>query len=192
MPDWSERGHVLATHNDAVVYCRVVGLGNMNNCAAFQTYSQRMRDEGYCEFVLDFSSCHGLDSTFLGILLGIVIGDRKSRAHVVVVNANPSVRRILGEVGIDRLLDVCPQEMELPEVPLKRLEDEARSPRARIGMILQAHENLCQIDNSNQDRFGRFLELLRGELAEGEDTPGKPSPNGQSGKDRTDESRGDH
>lgn len=168
MADWSERGHVLATHDQSVVYCRVVGLGNMNNCAPFQSYSQKMREQGYREFVLDFSSCNGLDSTFLGILLGIAIGDRRTPAQVVIVNANNSVRRILGEVGIDRLLNVCGQDVQLPEIPLQRLKEEKRPKNDRIGMILKAHEDLCEIDSDNRKRFGRFLEILRSELGDEE------------------------
>ena len=168
MPDWSERGHVLATCDKEFVYCRVVGVGNMNNCAAFQSYSQQMREEGYREFILDFSSCEGLDSTFLGILLGIVLGDRSTRAHVVVVNANQTIRRILGEVGIDRLLEVCSEKVDLPEIPLQRLQEQQRG-RDRIAMILRAHEDLCEIDSANHKRFGAFLTALKKELAQQDD-----------------------
>lgn len=164
MLNWDERGHVLAACDDNIVYCRVVGLGNMNNCAPFQTFSLRMQEQGYLDFVLDFSTCEGLDSTFLGILLGIVIGDRKKRTSVVIVNANTSVRRILGEVGIDHLLRVCEDAMEIPEVPMQRLSAEETSHEAKIGMVLEAHENLCRIEGDNQKRFGDFLTLLRGEL----------------------------
>lgn len=168
MPDWSERGHVLATCDKQFVYCRVVGVGNMNNCAAFQTYSQQMRERGYREFILDFSKCEGLDSTFLGILLGIALGDRRTPAHVVVLNANQTILRILGEVGIDRLLEVCPEKVELPEIPLQRLQEQQRG-RDRIAMILRAHEDLCELDSDNHQRFGRFLTALKKELAEQDD-----------------------
>ena len=168
MPDWSERGHVLATCDEEFVYCRVVGLGNMNNCAAFQSYSQQMRDRGYREFILDFSSCDGLDSTFLGILLGIALGDRTTPAHVVVVNASDGVRRLLGEVGIDRLLEVCPERGALPEIPLQRLQEEQRE-RDRIQMILRAHEDLCAVDSANHQRFGQFLAALKKELTQPHD-----------------------
>ena len=171
MLNWSERGHVLATFDEEVVYCRVVGVGNMNNCAPFQSFSVRLQKQGYREFVLDFSRCDGLDSTFLGILLGIAVGDSRCRAHVVVVNASESVKRILGEVGIDRLVEVHAEAMQLPEIPMQRLdplpaEDELRGDQDRIQMILEAHENLCRLAGSNnRDRFGSFLNILRQELA---------------------------
>lgn len=175
MADWSDRGYVMATRDQSVVYCRVVGVGNMNNCTAFQNFAERMRKSGYTEFVIDFSTCHGLDSTFLGVLLGIAMGDRKTRAHVVIVNASQALRKAFHEVGIDRLLEVCPEVVVAPEVPLCRLEVEDASPRRRIGVILRAHEDLCSIDASNEGRFGLFLDMLRAELAASSEASMPPS-----------------
>ncbi len=165
MPDWMDRGHVLAACDNAVVYCRVIGAGNMNNCAPFQSFSGRMQRSGYHQFILDFSACEALDSTFLGVLLGIILGDRGRRTHVVVVNAPASVLRLLAEVGIDQLLEVCRDPVRLPEIPMLRLEVQATAPERKIDMVLEAHENLCRVDGENSRRFGTFLELLRSELA---------------------------
>ena len=105
MLDWKVKGHVTATCDDKIVYCRIVGFANMNNCTPFEYFSTRMQEQGYREFVVDFSSCVGIDSTFLGILLGMSVGS-DSRPRVTIVNVVPGVRRIIAEVGIDRLLDV--------------------------------------------------------------------------------------
>ena len=164
MLNWSERGHVLATFDDSIVYCRVVGIGNMNNCAPFQDFSCRLQEQGYHEFVLDLSQCEGLDSTFLGILLGIALGNQGVRCKVVVVNANDSIQRILTEVGIDRLLEVFGEPMQLPHIPMRRLDEVPGNDSDRITMILQAHENLCRLEGSNQERFGNFIKILRTEL----------------------------
>ncbi len=176
MPKSNSRGHVLATSDQNVVYCRVMGLGNMNNCGPFRRYSVIMCEKGYREFVLDFSGCDGLDSTFLGVLLGIVMGGESVQgpasaaplgaSKVVIVNAKSSVLRVLVEVGIGQLCDVCSEEMSLPSIPMQRLNSEnSMSSSERINMILKAHENLCEIKGDNHRRFGRFLEVLRKELA---------------------------
>ncbi len=165
MLNWSEKGHVLATFDDSVVYCRVVGIGNMNNSATYQDFSCRLQKQGYHEFVLDFSQCEGLDSTFLGILLGIALGNQGMRCKVLVVNASDSIRRILTEVGIDRLLEVFGEPMRLPSIPMRRLDEIPGNDADRINMILEAHENLCRLAGSNKQRFGSFIEILRTELA---------------------------
>ncbi|MCI0652820.1 MAG: STAS domain-containing protein [Planctomycetes bacterium] len=159
-----ERGHVLATCDERAVYCRVVGLGNMNNCAPFQRFALRMQERGCREFILDFSACDGLDSTFLGVLLGIAIGNRSQRTRVVVLNPSVTVRRVLEEVGLDHLLEVSAETVALPDIPLEKLIPEETTADQRIGMVLEAHENLCRIEGENRRRFGEFLRLLRSEL----------------------------
>lgn len=171
MINWSERGHVLATHDEEVIYCRIVGVGNMNNCAPFRTYSIDMQGHGYRHFVLDFSACTSLDSTFLGILVGLAVGEGGARPDVVVINANSNVVRTLREVGIDRLLKICRGRLEFPEIPLERLEPgpKASRPLDRARMILEAHEALCEVEPSNQARFGSFIDHLKRELSAQDD-----------------------
>ena len=164
--DWSQRGHVLATYDDDVVYCRVVGLGNMNNCAPFQAFSVQLQQQGYREFVLDFSRCEGLDSTFLGIMLGLRLGGAEGEPpQITAVNVSAHVLKVLAEVGIDRLIQVLPDPVALPEIPLKKLERDC-SEEERLGMILSAHESLCDLGAENRARFGSFVELLRKELGD--------------------------
>ena len=137
----------------------------MNNSAPFEQFSVLMQKRGCHEFILDFSSCDGLDSTFLGILLGMSVGLDDQRSRVVIVNAREGVLRLLGEVGIDRLLEICPENISLPEIPMQRLKTVDSDRETRASMILRAHENLCQVHHQNRERFGGFIELLREELA---------------------------
>lgn len=170
MINWSERGHVLATHDEQVIYCRIVGVANMNNCTPFRTYSAEMQERGYCHFVLDFSTCTSLDSTFLGLLVSLAVGEAsgQSRPDVVVINANSNVVRTLREVGIDRLLKICRGRLEFPDIPLERLEPGSKEvgPIDRARMILEAHEALCEVEPSNQARFGSFIDHLKRELSD--------------------------
>ena len=169
MLNWGERGHVLATCDDDVVYCRVVGIANMNNSAPFEAFTRKSRERGYREFILDFSGCEGLDSTFMGIVLGLRLGRDRDSDHlprVTAVNVGPTVLRILSEVGIDRMIEVVTEPVLLPQIPMVRLEKDC-SEDARLDMILTAHECLIDLGEENRRRFGSFVALLREELADG-------------------------
>ncbi|MEM7261921.1 MAG: STAS domain-containing protein [Planctomycetota bacterium] len=163
MVNWSERGHVLVTRDDRVVYCRVVGQGNMNNCASFRQYSHDMRRRGLRKFILDFSDCDALDSTFLGVLVHIALGDGEP-ADVVVVNPRDSILKTFGEIGIDRLLRIHSGETTLPDVPLAKLDPIEETDLEHAEMMLDAHETLCEADPANLERFGAFLRMLKVEL----------------------------
>lgn len=172
MVNWADRGHVRATSDDNVVYCQVVGIANMNNSAPFESYARRQQEGGCNEFILDFSRCEGLDSTFLGIVLGLRLGTSSDgeRPQITAVNVSKHVLKILAEVGIDRLIRVAPEPVTPPEVPLVKLERDC-SEEERLGMILSAHESLCDLGAENRARFGSFVELLRREM--GDDSSGR-------------------
>ncbi len=169
MLNWGERGHVLATCDTDVVYCRVIGIANMNNSAPFEEFTRSTQERGYREFVLDFSSCEALDSTFLGIVLGLKLGRAggdERRAQVTAINVSAPVLRVLAEVGIDRLIEILPQPVTLPQIPMRRLERDC-SEEERLDMILSAHQLLCELGEENRERFGAFVALMRDELARG-------------------------
>ncbi len=166
MVNWSDRGHVLVTRDKEVVYAQIVGLGNMNNCAPFQEYTIRARRNGVRNFVLDFSKCDGLDSTFLGVLVSIALGDGEP-SQVVVINLSESVQRTIDEIGIDRLMTVHCGATALPEIPLQQLQPIEESDIQHAERMLAAHELLCQVEPKNLDQFGAFLSMLRSELDSG-------------------------
>ncbi len=166
MLNWSERGHVLATATEDVVYFQVVGVANMNNVAPFEEFARLKQDGGCREFIFDFSECEGLDSTFLGIVLGLRLGQKNSDGtppQITAVNASLTVKKIFSEVGIDRLIQVLPDPVALPEIPMQKLERDC-SEKERLDMVLSAHETLCNLGDDNSKRFGAFVELLRKEI----------------------------
>ena len=88
---------------------------------------------------------------------------------MVLVNTLEEHSRILSEVGIDRMVHLCDSPVELPSIELQRLESRAVSHDERQRVVLNAHENLVQLDSRNEEEFGQFVNLLRREL--GEETP---------------------
>jgi hypothetical protein len=156
------QGHFLVATSDLVAYIRVVGLGTMNNTISLKQFLEHLQERGFHRFVFDLSECSGFDSTFMGILLGLALG----QISVVVVNANRAQKKLLSEVGIHRVIRLCEDRMPPPDVTLKRLEFSPVDHRTRTRTMLEAHENLVSLDEKNRQKFGVFLDLLRGELGE--------------------------
>jgi hypothetical protein len=169
-PPGQAPGHFLVAASDGAVYTRVIGLGTMNNSIAYKQFLDRLQREGYRRFIFDLSQCEGFDSTFMGILLGVALGG----GSVVVVNAGAPHRRLLGEVGIHRVVRLCEEPVELPVIDLQRLEEGPVDPGVRLRTLRAAHENLAELDTSNQEKFALFLEELRRELGEDGSTGASP------------------
>ena len=145
------------------MYARVMGLGTMTNSVPFKQFLDGARGKGYRKFVVDLSACTGFDSTFMGILLGLALGE----AVVVLVNVREEHRRLLQEVGLHRLVELCPGPMALPDVATARLEEGTVKSEARIRVMLEAHEDLVRFDPRNEQKFGAFVAALRSELGSG-------------------------
>lgn len=132
------------------VYVRVTGLGNMNNSATFKDFLDRMEREGFRSFVVDLVDCRGVDSTFMGILLGF-------RDHLVVVNANPHFRKQMESIGLHRVLQIQEQAAVPPALELCDLPETETDATTRLRLIMKAHQDLITIDRENEKKFGAFL-----------------------------------
>ncbi len=159
----------IARSGDAV-YVKVVGLGTMNNSMTFKEFADRMVVEGYRRFIMDLAECRGVDSTFMGILLGI-LGDERS---VVVINSNAHCRKQMESIGLHRVVRFLggagdpgtPVPAIPPDVQLHELPESETSPVARLKLILKAHKDLIALDKKNEEKFGAFLKDLAKNLGE--------------------------
>jgi anti-anti-sigma regulatory factor len=161
-PADSSQSHYLVATSEEVVYARVMGLGTMSNSVPLKQFFEGLKGRGYRKFVVDLSACGGFDSTFMGVLLGLALAE----AVVVLVNVRDEHRRLLQEVGLHRLVEVCPGPISLPQIAMARLDAGAVKAEERIRVMLAAHENLVRIDRRNEEKFGAFIQALRQELGE--------------------------
>ena len=150
----------IARSKDAI-YVRVTGLGNMNNSVTFKEFADRMRNEGYRSFVVDLGECRGVDSTFMGLLLGL-------REGLVVVNATAHCRKQMESIGLHLCVKLADEPMALPaSLELHELPPAECDPNARMRLVMKAHQDLIAIDKKNEERFGAFLRDLAKHLGNG-------------------------
>ncbi len=179
----SQQGHYLIAASQRSFYVRVVGLATMTNSVHLQEVLQHSRSQGFRRFIFDLGACSGLDSTFMGILLGVAMGENggpspgdeegsnggDGPATVVLVNASSYLAGLLAGVGIDRVVKLHGEPVEFPPVGLQRLVDMPPDPLRRIRSMVTAHENLVRLGGQNVIKFASLLDALRRELGEGGD-----------------------
>ncbi len=154
---------------DDSIYIRVVGLANFNNSHLFQEFVDSMMELDTKHFYVDLAGCLGMDSTFMGVLIGIQLhrkGDSSapSGKRVYVINATERCLRQLKELGLSRLIKISKRDVAIPSITFDRLQEEEYDPKERILLIRKAHENLTRIDEKNRETFQPFLESLAADL----------------------------
>ena len=146
------------------VIIRVVGLGNMKVAMGLMDFTAEMLRTGYRQFIFDLSACKGLDSTFMGAMVGLAAAAQEDGGSAAVVNASTDTAELLQIVGADKFLKLAgPYAME--DLETERLEPPPPGPERRLELVRKAHQNLVVIDQRNEARFGAFLRQLSKELA---------------------------
>jgi len=75
------RDYIAVARGSDLVVIRVVGQGTMLTAPALAQFAERQLKAGFRRFVFDLERCRGLDSTFLGMMVGIqmVLGGEEVR-----------------------------------------------------------------------------------------------------------------
>jgi anti-sigma B factor antagonist len=183
---------ILVARSADLGFIKVVGRGSFQNSSCLKAFYLQLLKEGVHRFVVDLDACTYLDSTFLGILLGLGLklkGAGNGLLHIL--NASPRNLELLKNLGLDRLINidpgksleaegiknggrgvapaVTPSAARLNGVSEKDLE-EITCPvptRAEAGpTILEAHETLMEFDPRNVPKFKDVVEFLREDLGQ--------------------------
>ncbi len=154
----------LVARDGAHVYVRVTGLANMKNAPVLDAYLNSEL-ERHAELVcVELGQCGGMDSTFMGLLVGFGTSIGLTGGKLVVVNpgvANLKLLRLLGINEVLPILDGC----ELPELRFVTLACQAdQNQLMRMQLIKRAHENLVALNDTNKTKFSQFLAALDKDL----------------------------
>ncbi len=164
---WKERG---------IVWLCVSGKGSFQNSPQLRDFAGQMLKEGEKHFVIDLEGCPVMDSTFMGTLTGIarqvcLVEDGK----LEVINANSRNRQLIQSLGLDQIfdLDVEGKAWSSEKRAVAKQLDESLLPvdltkKEKTEMVLEAHQELAEADQSNVPRFKDVIEYLRKELKEAE------------------------
>ena len=82
----ASRNFIAVARGSDLVVIRVVGKGNMVNAPALADFADEQRKAGFSRFVFDMERCQGLDSTFMGVMVGM---------HASVASESGSHQKVL-------------------------------------------------------------------------------------------------
>lgn len=156
------------------VMIRIEGRASFQNSASLRDFMAEMRRQGRLRFVIDFKNCTSMDSTFLGVLAGAALEQRKVGADGCLVLCRVGERNLelIKNLGLHRLLTID-AEGECPASPREGGTTTALAPQAKLGelenarLVLAAHENLVEVDEANRAKFQDVLAFLKGRVEQG-------------------------
>jgi anti-anti-sigma regulatory factor len=163
-----EMSKILVARTADLGFVKVVGRGSFQNSGCFKAFYQQLLKQGVGRFVVDLDACTYLDSTFLGILLGLGLKLKEAGNGLLhILNANPRNLELLRNLGLDRLIIIDSDNGNgsgpgrLEEVPCPVPTRTEAAPT-----ILEAHENLMEFDPRNISKFKDVVEFLREDLGQ--------------------------
>jgi anti-anti-sigma factor len=170
MPDAAAPTYLVDAASDPVVI-RIEGRASFQNSASLQQFLVEMRRQGRTRFVIDFHACTSMDSTFLGVLAGAALEQRKAGAAGSLVLCRVAERNLelIKNLGLHRLLTVD----EGAQAPELRGGTTALAPQGKMNelenarLVLAAHENLVAADESNRTKFQDVLSFLKTRVTQG-------------------------
>jgi len=183
---------ILVARGTDLGFIKVVGRGSFQNSGCLKAFYQQLLKEGVSRFVVDLGACTYLDSTFLGILLGLGLKLKEAGGGLLhILNASPRNMELLKNLGLDRLINiegsgVAPSGAgpgsrigsaggngssagRLNGVKDENLKEVScpTPTRAEAGpTILEAHEALMEFDPRNVPKFKDVVEFLREDLGQ--------------------------
>lgn len=149
----------------SMVYVRVEGLGNMKSAPVLNALLNEVRGEGTRSAYIDLSACLGMDSTFMGLLVGQAQGFTDKGGRLAVVKPNELCLRLLRQLGVDEVVTVVP-DAEVPSAEYVDISgDSPVDIKARSDLVRQAHQHLASLNDENRAKFSAFLRALDDDLS---------------------------
>lgn len=158
------QGHFEVAVCDDTLYVRAVGLASMYNSSSLEAFANQQLAAGCRHVIFDLGECSGMDSTFMGVMAGLVKGEGDlPPPRVTVVNAGPRNLRLLEGVGLTEVVKVIRDWMASPGLETEILHNDL-SGEERLELVRRAHQKLIELNPKNREAFAPYLRLIEEEL----------------------------
>ena len=148
------------------VFIRIGGRASYVNCEPIRRFLAKALEAGKNKYVLDFDDCEGLDSTFLGILVGVALELRRRDdvGSMTLLRLDHRNLETVRNLGIDRIAEVSDKNDLPADAPLEDLEDAGTSTSRKE--VYEAHKRLMALSADNARKFHDVVTFLEQRLAE--------------------------
>ncbi len=150
----------FAEYNETFVL-KCVGDVRLTFCSALnETIEKILKTNSFKSIVIDLTEVISIDSTTLGLLAKLsILSKRKFGMLPTLASTNPDVSRVLDSMGFNQVFNVVHTPAPCPEC-LDDLPEQARSEAVVNERVLEAHQILMSLNQSNRDAFRDLVSAL--------------------------------
>lgn len=142
-------------------FLKILSKASYLNCGPLRSFFNERLKAGQSCFVIDFQDCKSIDSTFLGILVGLALKIKKSdhSGSLTLLNLRGRNLETVKNLGIHKIAvvssEVCTDSSHLEALISKRINGVASSK-----IIYQAHKSLMNLNEKNLKSFSDVVSYL--------------------------------
>jgi anti-anti-sigma factor len=158
---------ILVKQEGDTATARIIGKGSFKNARLLKNYADQVRADGIKQIVLDLQECLHMDSTFMGVIAGIAVGQKRNGSPAPkVINANPRALELLNSLGLGQILDIDPERNSVQPNTYNELKppSEGCNKDEVTETMLEAHQTLVNVDKSNAAKFQDVITFLKDKL----------------------------
>jgi len=147
------------------VFTKVTGRASYLNSAPLKEFLHRQVVAGGRRFAFDFGECSSMDSTFLGILVGVALELRKTEpaGSMALLQLGERNFEVVRNLGIDRLVSVQAEADEVTfgtnDVEVMEASGDSSQPDEQL--IREAHLRLSELNEKNARLFQDVVGFLQ-------------------------------
>ena len=152
--------------DEGTLYVQASGLANMKNAPLLDALFQSETGLDLHMVCVDLAQCTGMDSTFMGLLVGTSSTMKANGHRLVVLNPSELCTKLLDMLGVSEVVPVL-AHVHAPEVTFVDLGEASVPVGAiqRMEVIRRAHHALASVNEANHAQFAGFITALEADLA---------------------------
>ena len=140
---------------------KVLTKASYTNCEPVRIFFDQQFENGKKTFIVDFDSCSSVDSTFLGILVGLALKLRSSdpKGTLILVNLRERNLETVKNLGIHRIAEISSSIVN-DEKDLINLGSVSSDKGVNSETVHFAHKTLMELNTKNLKVFCDVVSFL--------------------------------
>jgi anti-sigma B factor antagonist len=152
---------------EQTAFIKVPGRANYASSIDLKNVVGELRQRGFSDFVLDLRECITMDSTFLGVLAGLVLRNNHPEPEaptIELLNPNPRVLDLIENLGVLSMFKVKNEEVP-PTILFEPASEQSEPSKEEVTRnCLEAHCTLMKINPANIPKFKEVTQFMAEDL----------------------------